>query len=102
MAFSAKARRIFRFHDGSRMRGMDPLEIRSKNACRIGTPTIAGPKHAHAGYIETVKALIAAGKRVSYAEIESVHGHDAFLMTDEPYMNLMRAYLQRVAVEVAA
>ncbi|MFN4236752.1 MAG: homoserine O-acetyltransferase [Vogesella sp.] len=51
---------------------------------------------------ETVKALIAAGKRVSYAEIESVHGHDAFLMTDEPYMNLMRAYLQRVAVEVAA
>lgn len=51
---------------------------------------------------ETVKALIAAGKRVAYAEIESVHGHDAFLMTDEPYMNLMRAYLQRVAVEVAA
>lgn len=51
---------------------------------------------------ETVKALIAAGKRVSYAEIESVHGHDAFLMTDEPYMNLMRAYLQRVALEVAA
>ncbi len=51
---------------------------------------------------ETVKALIAAGKRVAYAEIESVHGHDAFLMTDEPYINLMRAYLQRVAVEVAA
>ena len=51
---------------------------------------------------ETVKALIAAGKRVAYAEIESVHGHDAFLMTDEPYMNLMRAYLQRVATEVAA
>ena len=51
---------------------------------------------------ETVKALIAAGKRVAYAEIESVHGHDAFLMTDEPYMNLMRAYLQRVAKEVAA
>jgi len=37
--------------------GMDPLEIRAKNACRIGTPTIAGPKHGHAGYIETVKAL---------------------------------------------
>ncbi len=38
--------------------GMDPLEIRAKNACRIGTPTISGPKHAHAGYYETVKALI--------------------------------------------
>ncbi|MBP4044601.1 homoserine O-acetyltransferase [Chromobacterium violaceum] len=51
---------------------------------------------------ETVKALIAAGKRVSYAEIESVHGHDAFLMTDQPYVDLMRAYLDRVAKEVNA
>jgi CO/xanthine dehydrogenase Mo-binding subunit len=38
--------------------GMDPLALRHKNACRIGTPTIAGPKHAHAGYIETVNALL--------------------------------------------
>src|SRR3984957_19300768 len=38
--------------------GMDPLEIRYKNACRIGTPTMAGPKHAHAGYIETLEALM--------------------------------------------
>ncbi|PRP72147.1 homoserine O-acetyltransferase [Chromobacterium amazonense] len=51
---------------------------------------------------ETVQALIAAGKRVSYAEIESAHGHDAFLMLDQPYVDLMRAYLQRVAQEVNA
>ncbi|MGM8061934.1 homoserine O-succinyltransferase MetX [Vogesella indigofera] len=51
---------------------------------------------------ETVKALIAAGKRVSYGEIESVHGHDAFLMTDQPYVDLMQAYLDRVAAEVNA
>src|SRR5580698_2475106 len=38
--------------------GMDPLELRLKNACKIGTPTLAGPKHAHAGYIETVQALL--------------------------------------------
>ena len=38
--------------------GMDPLEIRAKNACHIGTPTIFGPKHAHAGYAETVQALM--------------------------------------------
>jgi hypothetical protein len=38
--------------------GMDPLALRAKNACRIGTPTLAGPKHAHAGYLETVKALM--------------------------------------------
>ena len=51
---------------------------------------------------EIVKALVAAGKRVSYGEIESTHGHDAFLMTDPPYVALMRAYLNRVAEELAA
>ncbi len=38
--------------------GMDPLALRLKNACRIGTPTLSGPKHAHAGYVETLQALI--------------------------------------------
>ncbi|RQO69270.1 homoserine O-acetyltransferase [Aquitalea sp. FJL05] len=51
---------------------------------------------------EIVKALVAADKEVVYGEIESVHGHDAFLMLDEPYVNLMRAYLNRVAEEVTA
>ena len=51
---------------------------------------------------ETVKALVAANRPVAYAEIESAHGHDAFLMTDEPYVQLMRAYLDRVAREVRA
>ena len=51
---------------------------------------------------EIVKALVAADKEVVYGEIESVHGHDAFLMLDEPYVNLMAAYLNRVAEEVQA
>ena len=38
--------------------GIDPLEMRLKNGARIGSPTIAGPKHAHGGYIETVEALL--------------------------------------------
>ena len=37
--------------------GMDPVELRLKNAAHIGTPTIFGPKHAHEGYAETLKAL---------------------------------------------
>jgi CO/xanthine dehydrogenase Mo-binding subunit len=37
--------------------GMDPLELRLKNVAGIGTPTIAGPKHAHAGFRETLEAL---------------------------------------------
>ncbi len=37
--------------------GMDPLELRIKNVAGIGVPTIAGPKHAHAGFVETLNAL---------------------------------------------
>jgi CO/xanthine dehydrogenase Mo-binding subunit len=36
---------------------MDPLELRIKNVASIGVPTIAGPKHAHAGFMETLQAL---------------------------------------------
>jgi len=49
---------------------------------------------------EIVKALLDAGKKVSYGEIESRHGHDAFLMEDPPYHALMRSYMNRVAQEV--
>ena len=49
---------------------------------------------------EIVKALLDADRTVSYAEIESQHGHDAFLMQDAPYMNVMRAYLNNVAKEL--
>jgi CO/xanthine dehydrogenase Mo-binding subunit len=38
--------------------GMDPLQLRLKNIARIGTPTIYGPKLGHAGFAETVQALI--------------------------------------------
>ncbi|UXY15565.1 homoserine O-acetyltransferase [Chitiniphilus purpureus] len=51
---------------------------------------------------EIVKALLDARKRVSYAEIESKHGHDAFLMEDEAYQAVMRAYLSNIANEVHA
>jgi CO/xanthine dehydrogenase Mo-binding subunit len=38
--------------------GMDPLELRLKNAARPGAPTLAGPKHAHGGYVETLQAIM--------------------------------------------
>ena len=38
--------------------GMDPLEFRMKNAARIGTRMVYGPKLAHGGYAETVQALL--------------------------------------------
>jgi homoserine O-acetyltransferase len=46
---------------------------------------------------EIVDALIAAGRPVSYAEIEANEGHDAFLMPIPRYIDVFRAYMLRVA-----
>ena len=37
--------------------GMDPIDLRLKNAVGPGSSTIWGPKHAHGGYRETLEAL---------------------------------------------
>ena len=46
---------------------------------------------------EIVKALLDEKKDVSYAEINAPHGHDAFLLDDPQYMNVVRAYFSRLA-----
>ncbi|GAA4427026.1 homoserine O-acetyltransferase [Acidovorax lacteus] len=50
---------------------------------------------------EIVKALLDNRRSVSYAEIDAPHGHDAFLLDDPRYMQVMRAYFQRIAQEFA-
>lgn len=49
-----------------------------------------------------VKHLVKAGKNVQYIEVESHHGHDAFLMTDEPYVRAMKAYMNNIHKELQA
>lgn len=51
---------------------------------------------------EIVKALLDNRRAVSYAEIDAPHGHDAFLLDDARYHNLVRAYYERIAEEVGA
>lgn len=48
---------------------------------------------------EIVEALVAAGKDVSYVEIESELGHDDFLMPIGQYHRVLQSYLARVASE---
>lgn len=45
---------------------------------------------------EIVDALIQAGKPVSYARLESQHGHDAFLIPDQTYERIFKAFMDRV------
>ncbi|WP_019880704.1 MULTISPECIES: homoserine O-acetyltransferase [unclassified Methylophilus] len=47
---------------------------------------------------EIVKALLDNALPVKYAEVTSDHGHDAFLMPDPYYHNIMRAYLEQIKV----
>jgi homoserine O-acetyltransferase len=46
---------------------------------------------------EIVDALVAAERPVSYAEIDAAEGHDAFLLPIPRYLQVLHAYLQRIA-----
>jgi homoserine O-acetyltransferase len=82
-------------------------------ALEYGNDPIAAFRHAQCSFMvisfstdwrfspersrEIVNALIAADRPVSYAEIQANEGHDAFLMPIPRYLDVFRAYMQRVA-----
>ncbi len=47
---------------------------------------------------EIVDALIAAQKPVTYAEIESSHGHDAFLVPNVRYHDIFSRYMKKITL----
>jgi homoserine O-acetyltransferase/O-succinyltransferase len=47
---------------------------------------------------EIVKALLDNELTVSYAEVTAAHGHDAFLMPDAHYHNILRSYLSKIKI----
>lgn len=51
---------------------------------------------------EIVKALLDNDLNVTYAEIDAPHGHDAFLLDDARYHDLIAAYVDRIAAETGA
>ena len=51
---------------------------------------------------EMVQALIDNQRDVSYAEIDAPHGHDAFLLDDARYTNVVRSYFARINDELTA
>jgi len=51
---------------------------------------------------EIVRALLENKLSATYAEINAPHGHDAFLLDDANYFDLVRAYFDRLGVEVLA
>ena len=51
---------------------------------------------------EMVQALLNNQRDVSYAEIDAPHGHDAFLLDDARYMNVVRSYFTRINDELTS
>jgi len=51
---------------------------------------------------EIVKALVGSRKAVTYAEIDAPHGHDAFLLDNRHYHELVASYMDNVASEIGA
>ena len=45
-------------------------------------------------------ALIASGKNVTYVEVDSDQGHDAFLLPNPRYQQALGGYLKRVAAQL--
>jgi homoserine O-acetyltransferase len=50
---------------------------------------------------EIVRALLDNRARVTYAEIDAPHGHDAFLLDDTRYHRLVAEYFDRIHAEVS-
>ena len=48
---------------------------------------------------EIVKALLDNKRDVSYAEINALHGHDAFLLDDPRYTSVVRSYFESIEVQ---
>ena len=49
-------------------------------------------------WLRKVKALLDNRRKVSYAEIDAPHGHDAFLLDDARYLGVVRAYFKNIEV----
>jgi len=48
-----------------------------------------------------VQALVRNDRRLTYAEIDAPHGHDAFLLDDPRYMNVVAAYYEKIWSRIA-
>ena len=93
--------RALDYFDPARHHGNDLSQALSKATCKFlivsfTTDWRFAPKRSR----EIVKALLHNQRQVSYAEIDVPHGHDAFLLNDPRYKNVVRSYFDGIFQEV--
>ena len=92
--------RMLDVFDLAREYGDDPVEAFSNATCDFFVASFTTdwrftPDRSR----EITNAIIAAGKNLSYLEIESNKGHDSFLLPVPRYMKAFGKYMDRVAAE---
>ena len=92
--------RALDYFDLAREYGDDPVAAFSHAQCRFLVISFDSDwRFSRHRSREMTDALIAAGKAVSYAEIESTIGHDAFLLPNDRYEQLFTAYMNTIRLE---
>ena len=94
--------RALDYFDLAREYGDDPVVAFSHAQCRFLVISFTTDwRFSPVRSREIVNALLHAKKTVTYAEIESTYGHDAFLIPNERYHKAFAAYMNNVAKEGA-
>jgi homoserine O-acetyltransferase len=89
------------YFDLAREYNHDPAAAFSHAQCKFLVLSFSSDwRFPPARSLEITDALIAAGKDVSYIAIDSDHGHDAFLLSNQRYQEALGGYLSRLADEL--
>jgi homoserine O-acetyltransferase len=90
--------RALDYFDPARAYGGDLSKALARASCKFLLVSFSTDwRFSPARSREMVKALLDNRRDVSYAEIDAPHGHDAFLLDDTRYMNVVRSYFDNMA-----
>ena len=90
--------RALDYFDPARAFGGDLSKALSRASCKFLLVSFSTDwRFSPARSREMVKALLDNRRDVSYAEIDAPHGHDAFLLEDARYLNVVRSYFDNIA-----
>ena len=74
--------------DGNLVKALEPIKAKTM-VISFSSDWRFSPERSK----EIVNALLAANKEITYLEVDSPHGHDSFLFTEDRYINALTAFL---------
>lgn len=94
------ATHLLDYFDLAREYNNDPIAAFSRAQCSFAITSFTTDwRFAPERSREIVDALVGAKKSVTYTEISSPHGHDAFLLPNQRYEQAFMRYMKKIEVE---